>query len=303
MLGRWCCVWPPPWPRLPVGAKPYNFSPWSPERPPPLPESRRLLIEESCRFRASRTCVCLGTISRGEAMFLIAVILLRTLKSSKSHSYSCRTLDLYPRISLSTHYRRIRVDLTLVLKPTETVPIVMQDWRPIQPMSQLIGNTPLQFSHQQAQVSSHGTKPFRVIVADDDNKDRHRLQYVLTKWGFEVCLASDGFEAWELLQSADVPTIAILDWVMPKLTGIELCQKIRSAPGRHYTYIVVVTGMGDQQHMVAGLRAGADDYLAKPFDADELQGRLLLADRILSVQEQLSAAHAHAKFKANQVVT
>src|SRR5258708_35000268 len=108
MLGRWCCVWPPPWPRLPVGAKPYNFSPWSPERPPPLPESRRLLIEESCRFRASRTCVCLGTISRGEAMFLIAVILLRTLKSSKSHSYSCRTLDLYPRISLSTHYRRIR---------------------------------------------------------------------------------------------------------------------------------------------------------------------------------------------------
>jgi diguanylate cyclase (GGDEF)-like protein len=105
-----------------------------------------------------------------------------------------------------------------------------------------------------------------------------------------------------LLQSADVPTIAILDWVMPKLTGIELCQKIRSAPGRHYTYIVVVTGMSDKQHMVAGLRAGADDYLAKPFDADELQGRLLVAERILSVQEQLMAAHEYAKFQAIQVV-
>jgi len=169
-------------------------------------------------------------------------------------------------------------------------------------MSQLTSNTTLQLPYQQVQVSNQGTKPFRVIVADDDDKDRLRLQYVLVKWGFEVCLASDGLEAWELLQSEDVPTIAILDWVMPKLTGIELCQKIRSLPGRHYTYIVVVTGMSEKQHMVAGLRAGADDYLAKPFDADELQGRLLVAERILSVQEQLMAAHEHAKFQAIQVV-
>ena len=97
-------------------------------------------------------------------------------------------------------------------------------------MSQLTSNTTLQLPYQQVQVSNQGTKPFRVIVADDDDKDRLRLQYVLVKWGFEVCLASDGLEAWELLQSEDVPTIAILDWVMPKLTGIELCQKIRSLP-------------------------------------------------------------------------
>ena len=169
-------------------------------------------------------------------------------------------------------------------------------------MSQLSSNPMLQLPYQHAEASSQITKPFRVIVADDDSKDRLLLQYVLVKWGFEVCLASDGLEAWELLQSEDVPTIAILDWVMPKPTGIDLCQKIRSVPGRHYTYIVVVTGMSEKQHMVAGLRAGADDYLAKPFDADELQGRLLVAERILNVQEQLIAAHEHAKFQAVQVM-
>jgi two-component system cell cycle response regulator len=169
-------------------------------------------------------------------------------------------------------------------------------------MSQLTSKPMLQLPHQQAEASNQVTKPFRVIVADDDSKDRLLLQYVLVKWGFEVYLASDGLEAWELLQSEDVPTIAILDRAMPNMDGIELCHKIRSIPRRHYTYIVFVTGMSEKQHMVSGLRAGADDYLAKPFDADELQGRLLVAERILSVQEQLMAAHEHAKFQAIQVV-
>ena len=160
----------------------------------------------------------------------------------------------------------------------------------------------LQLPSPLAHNSSHATKPFRVIVADDDDKDRLVLQYTLVRWGFDVCLASDGHEAWELLQSEDVPTIAILDRMMPKLDGMELCRKIRSVPRRHYTYIVFVTGMSEKQHMVAGLRAGADDYLAKPFDADELQGRLLVAERILTTQEQLVAAHEHAKFQAIQIV-
>jgi diguanylate cyclase (GGDEF)-like protein len=150
--------------------------------------------------------------------------------------------------------------------------------------------------------SGHATKPFRVIVADDDEKDRLVLQYVLGKWGFEVSTASDGLEAWELLQSEDVPTIAILDRMMPRLDGMELCRKIRSVPRRHYTYVMFVTGMSEKRHMIAGLRAGADDYLAKPFDADELQGRLLVAERILTTQEQLVAAHEHAKFQAIQIV-
>jgi len=160
----------------------------------------------------------------------------------------------------------------------------------------------LQSPYEQAEASNRVTKPFRVIVADDDSKDRFLLQYVLAKWGFEVSLASDGREAWELLQSKDVPTIAVIDRVMPNLDGIELCHKVRSVPRRHYTYIVIVTGMSEKQDMVAGLRAGADDYLAKPFDAEELQGRLLVAERILSVQEELVAAHEHAKFQAIQVV-
>jgi two-component system cell cycle response regulator len=160
----------------------------------------------------------------------------------------------------------------------------------------------LQLPSARAEMFGPVTKPFRVIVADDNERDRLLLQYVLDKWGFEVCLVSDGLEAWELLQSEDVPTIAILDRVMPKLDGIELCHKIRSAPGRHYTYIVIVTAMSEKEHMVTGLRAGADDYLAKPFDGDELQSRLLVAERILGVQEELVAAHERVKIQAIQVV-
>jgi two-component system cell cycle response regulator len=159
-----------------------------------------------------------------------------------------------------------------------------------------------QSSSMLIQYCGHDIKPFRVIIADDDDKDRLMLKYALVKWGFEVSLASDGLEAWELLQSEDVPTIAILDRMMPKLDGMELCRKIRSAPRRHYTYVIFVTGMSEKHHMVAGLRAGADDYLAKPFDADELQGRLLVAERILTTQEQLVVAHEHAKFQAIQIV-
>lgn len=156
--------------------------------------------------------------------------------------------------------------------------------------------------YNQDQRTRSFTKPFRVIVADDDQKDRMVLEYLLAKWGFEVYSAPDGAQAWELLQAEDVPTIAILDRMMPKLDGMELCRKIRSVPRRHYTYIVFVTGMAQKQQMVAGLRAGADDYLAKPFDPDELQGRLLVAERILATQEQLVAAHEYARFQAVQIV-
>jgi two-component system cell cycle response regulator len=159
-----------------------------------------------------------------------------------------------------------------------------------------------QVSCGQSQCSRPLTKPFRVIVADDDQKDRMVLEYLLAKWGFEVYSASDGAEAWALLQAEDVPTIAILDRMMPKLDGIELCRKIRGLVRRHYTYIVFVTGMSEKQQMVAGLRAGADDYVAKPLDSDELRGRLLVAERILTMQGQLIAAHEHAKFQAIQIV-
>lgn len=167
-------------------------------------------------------------------------------------------------------------------------------------MSQLNSNPMLPSAR--AEILGPVTKPFRVIVADDNERDRLLLQYVLDKWGFDVCLASNGLEAWELLQSEDVPTIALLDRVMPKLDGIQLCHKIRSVPRRHYTYVVIVTAMSEKEHMVSGLRAGADDYLAKPFDGDELQSRLLVAERILGIQEELVDAHERAKIHAIQVV-
>ncbi len=169
-------------------------------------------------------------------------------------------------------------------------------------MKQRTGNPITQLPSVPTHAFETGTKPFRVIVADDNEHDKLLLQYLLEKWGFNVCLASNGLEAWELLQSDDSPAIAILDWVMPGLDGIETCKKIRSCPCRHYTYVVIVTAKSEKQHMLAALRAGSDDYLAKPFDADELQSRLLVAERILCVQEKLMAAYERVEFHAIQAV-
>ena len=105
--------------------------------------------------------------------------------------------------------------------------------------------------------------------------------------GYHVLLASDGSEAWGLLQDGDVPTIAILDWVMPEVEGIELCRRVRRLSRRHYTYILLLTAKNEPQSIIEGLSSGADDYVCKPPDPGELEARLLVAQRIVSFQECL----------------
>ncbi len=146
--------------------------------------------------------------------------------------------------------------------------------------------------------SGIAAQQLRMIVAEDDAASRHLLHYFLKKWGFSVHLASDGMEAWNLVQSADVPSIAILDWVMPGLEGVELCRRVRHLARRHYTYMLLLTGKQGKQDIVEGLQAGADDYLTKPFNPGELEARLLVAQRIIAFQESLIAAQEMLRTEA-----
>jgi diguanylate cyclase (GGDEF)-like protein len=132
--------------------------------------------------------------------------------------------------------------------------------------------------------------PLRVVVAEDSAVSRTMIHRLLSKLGFDPQVAADGAAGWDLLQTQDVPTIAILDWMMPGMEGIEICRKIRQATHQHYTYTILLTGKTEKNDIIEGLQAGADDYMTKPFDAEELQARLVVAQRIIRFQEELFAA-------------
>jgi PAS domain S-box-containing protein len=121
----------------------------------------------------------------------------------------------------------------------------------------------------------------KVLLADDDRVLQTLLQRILVRWGYQPLATADGDEAWRQLSSETGPRIAILDWVMPKTTGLELCRKVRSANLPHYVYIILLTGKTAIHDLVAGLEAGADDYLAKPVNLDELSLRLRAGCRVL----------------------
>jgi DNA-binding response OmpR family regulator len=131
----------------------------------------------------------------------------------------------------------------------------------------------------------------RVLIADDSLLSRRLLEETLRRWGYEVSAVADGAEAWQVLNSEDPPTLAILDWMMPGFTGPELCRMTRARAKEPYTYILLLTSRSERDDMVAGMDAGADDYLTKPFDRHELQVRLRAGTRIVDLQEQLLATN------------
>lgn len=130
----------------------------------------------------------------------------------------------------------------------------------------------------------------KVLVADDEVVTLRLLESSLRRWGYDVLTAKDGKEALHILQQPDSPKLVVFDWLMPGLDGIQLCQKIRSRSQDPYTYILLITGKREQDDVVKGLSAGADDYITKPFDSQELKVRLRAGKRILLLQDQLIAA-------------
>jgi two-component system, cell cycle response regulator len=137
----------------------------------------------------------------------------------------------------------------------------------------------------------------RILLADDDRVSRRLLQLKLVQWGFEVAEVSDGTAAWAALRAPDGPRLAILDWMMPGLDGIEVCRRVRER-AVPYIYVVIITAKDRKEDIVAALEAGADDFLTKPFDAFELKARLRTGARILELQESLLEAQDALRYEA-----
>jgi diguanylate cyclase (GGDEF)-like protein len=127
----------------------------------------------------------------------------------------------------------------------------------------------------------------RILIADDDLTSRLVLTGVLKKCGYEVVATVDGTEAWEAMQRPGAPTVAILDWMMPGLAGVEVCRRVRGLQSDQPPYLILLTSKGEKADIVAGLEAGADDYLAKPFDPNELRARVDVGRRIIELQARL----------------
>jgi two-component system, cell cycle response regulator len=138
----------------------------------------------------------------------------------------------------------------------------------------------------------------RILIAEDDPVSRRLLELFLVKWGFDVSIATTGTEALQMLERMDAPRLAILDWMMPGMEGIQVCQKLREAQDRHYVYVLLLTARTQKEDVLQGLESGADDYLTKPFDAQELRARLHVGERILDLQDQLIAAGEQLLYRA-----
>ena len=127
----------------------------------------------------------------------------------------------------------------------------------------------------------------KILVADDDALIRRLLLALLNKLGHEVVAVDDGFGAWKALDVEEPPMLAILDWVMPGMDGVEVCRKLRANPRKTRPYILLLSAKSEKQEVIAGLDAGADDYLVKPFDPMALLARLRVAQRIITYQQEL----------------
>src|SRR5258705_8535336 len=138
----------------------------------------------------------------------------------------------------------------------------------------------------------------KILIADDDALSRRLLEKTLVRAGYEVMTVADGRQAVESLARPDAPRLALLDWMMPEIDGPGVCREIRKRRDQSYVYMVLLTSRESKEDVVAGLESGADDYLIKPFVADELRARLRTGERILRLEDSLVEAREQMRFKA-----
>lgn len=128
----------------------------------------------------------------------------------------------------------------------------------------------------------------KILIVEDNAATLKMLETLLVKWGYEVDIAEDGRGALEIIDSPDPPRLILLDWMLPEMDGIELCETIRaSTSGAETSYIILLTARAEKRDVVAGLQAGADDYIVKPFNSDELRVRINAGKRIIELQDAL----------------
>jgi phosphoserine phosphatase RsbU/P len=128
----------------------------------------------------------------------------------------------------------------------------------------------------------------KILIAEDEYTTRLMIQVCLEKWGYQVESVADGQAAWQLLDKPDAPEIALLDWEMPEIDGVELCRKIKELPRDNPIHVIMVTARDSHSDILQGFDAGADDYITKPFNDDELRARIRVGERIVRIQSTLS---------------
>jgi diguanylate cyclase (GGDEF)-like protein len=138
----------------------------------------------------------------------------------------------------------------------------------------------------------------KVLIADDDIVSRRLLQVSLTNAGYRVQIAVDGAEALRAFEQQECPRLVVMDWMMPKMDGLEVCRAIRKLSPEPYIYIILLTARGRQEEIIEGLEAGADDYITKPFDLQELKARVRAGKRILDLQEQIVSTREQLRVQA-----
>lgn len=143
----------------------------------------------------------------------------------------------------------------------------------------------------------------KVLIAEDGRVSRKLLETTLSKWGYVVVSTCDGMEAWDALRVEDPPRLVVLDWMMPGLSGIELCKKIKGRDTGSYIYIILLTSRSEKEDIVTGLDSGADDFVSKPFDLNELRSRLDVGARILEYEAALDEKSKQLSRYASQMET
>lgn len=138
----------------------------------------------------------------------------------------------------------------------------------------------------------------RILLADDDRVGRRILERLFASRGYDVVVAADGAEAWRILEADDAPRMAILDWSMPGLDGVDVCRRVRARGDRPYTYLLLLTGKHASTDLVEALDAGADDFISKPFSVDELVARVRAGQRVLDLQSALLDAQERMRVLA-----
>jgi diguanylate cyclase (GGDEF)-like protein len=138
----------------------------------------------------------------------------------------------------------------------------------------------------------------RILIADDDGISRKMMGMMLRQMGYEVASAVNGRDALDMLLEEDGPRLALLDWMMPEMDGPEVCRSLRAANEQQYVYLILLTSKDTREDLVEGLDAGADEYLTKPCNADELKARLRTGERILQLEDKLVSAREEMRFKA-----
>ena len=130
--------------------------------------------------------------------------------------------------------------------------------------------------------------PVKILVAEDDAISRRILEASLRRWGYQLAVAEDGLRALQIMTQQDHPPLAILDWMMPGMDGLAVCREVRQSRPTQPSYLIILTSRNSKADIVEGLEAGADDYISKPFNQEELRVRIMAGARIVDLQQKLA---------------